>query len=230
MIKKKHFATIIATLGVFILVGCISPTAKPSEIPSEISTGQDMGDTKTEDVTTGSVSESGFSYPTNNNGQTYGTYGNIDAEKALAGEFPDLIAVIADNGEHGYVYRADYEMAWRTNVQYRTEAAAAEYEADYTAELNAFCDYYFRKTGTAADLDMCDSVLRDIDTKPGRSAPWKMLSDQQKAAIRDLFPDGYRSLDVAQEAYEEALRSNDYVVPVFMLDGKTKIGDMTVVW
>ena len=42
-------------------------------------------------------------YPTNKNGQTYGSTGNVMVE-----DYPDLVGVIATNGKEGYVYKEDF--------------------------------------------------------------------------------------------------------------------------
>lgn len=47
----------------------------------------------------------GAEYPTNESGDTYGSYSEqIQTDE----DWPDLIAVVTDEGEEGYVYRSDF--------------------------------------------------------------------------------------------------------------------------
>lgn len=58
------------------------------------------------------------SYPTNQRGQTYGDPGN----EILPDDYPDLLAVVATNGRHGFVERALLDEATGANVSSPEEA------------------------------------------------------------------------------------------------------------
>jgi hypothetical protein len=177
----------------------------------------------------GSSKQAAAYYPVNDNGQTYGTWGNVDEEKELAGGYPDLIAVRADNGNFGYAYRADYEVAFQTDIPIRSAAAEARYEKDTTDAADAICEYYRRVTGVDADQQVVYALFREIEETTNRhGCYWDDLGDQLQNKIAGLFPEGQRSLATAQEAYEHALRSNDFILTVYALDGKTEIGDVYV--
>lgn len=122
---KRYIQTSFIVLTLIFLVflsSCTNLSKENSGVPSDVST--------TEAIST---------YKINENGQTYGSASSEEDE------LPDLIAVIAENGKQGYVYKEDF-----TGEMPKSPDEAAElpkesdnivipvYESDGTTEIGTY--------------------------------------------------------------------------------------------
>jgi len=161
-------------------------------------------------------------YPVNANGQTYGS-----ASQGFYGDHvPDLVAAMATNGKVGYIYATDYYTASRPAAN---PTQAAEFAAqDYEKSVNAFCEFYQNTTGKTIRYESAYSILQDFRSDMYMNKPWRKLNDEQKTAFMNLFPEGYRTLDIAEQAYQVSRDAKGIHVPVYESDGMTVIGEMVI--
>ena len=69
-----------------------------------------------------------------------------------------------------------------------------------------------------------------IEHTTGQNAPWFTLTDSQKAAFSDLFPEAYSSPQIAQGVYMAGINAKVVDTPVYALDGMTQIGVVNFYW
>jgi hypothetical protein len=206
MKKKKYGIAFAAALVAFSLVGVIaystnSVASAGSEAPKD-------------------VGKQESAYPTNENNQTYGTL--VDAESI--GELPDLILADTTDGQTGYIYRTDYIETSRAAEN--PEEAEAIMNGYQQGAVKAFQECVIRNTGEGVDDKEFDALLTKIYTTSGFGRNWDNLTKDQQEAMINLLPEKYRSSELAQQAYGEAIGANDVRVPVYKLDGKTVIGEL----
>jgi hypothetical protein len=77
-------------------------------------------------------------FPTNANGQSFGT----DVEAVTPDDIPDLVLVVATNGEKGYVNKAELQAATGANVSTPQEAVAWQREMDSADWTSKFIPVY----------------------------------------------------------------------------------------
>jgi hypothetical protein len=160
-------------------------------------------------------------YQVNERGQSYG----VLADTAVTGQEPDLIAAVTSDGEEGYIGKDDY-VSITTPVATREEADAvmAKYEQD---AWEAFSASVSRNTGVEVRPEGRE-VLIDVMFRGNIEFPWRLLTDEQRNAIINILPEGYRTAELAEQAWEAGIGANDYCVPVYAEDGETIIGEMWV--
>ena len=162
------------------------------------------------------------SYPTNDKGLTYGTLFDYWA----TGILPDLIEVMASNGQFGYITGVDYVMSLRETSS--PQAAEAQMEAQREGAVQAFCECVQANTGSEVDAVAFRELLDQIYDYGCVESPWVLMSEENIASLVSLLPEGFRTLELAQQAWESANAANDIVIPVYALDGVTYIGDFVV--
>ena len=210
---------VMAILASSLLSGC----TVNEESSLSLSNGSATTALSAENSTHSSTNNSGNAeldslYPVNNRGQTYGSFQDADS----IGVLPELISVTATNGVHGYIYRDDYLV--HDNEYVSKQENQARMDKLREASIKALCDFFFTTTATKAD-DTVVNAAYDIVTKDCMNPNWEQLTDQQKEALVELFPEKYRSQEVAQNALEAAMSVYTGAIPVYDIDGETIIGE-----
>ena len=118
----QAFFVILILVCLLFLSSCSNLTKDTSEVSGDVST-----------------SEAISAYETNENGQTYGSASSEEDE------LPDLIAVIAENGKQGYVYKEGFtgEIPKSPDEAAKTPKESADivipvYESDGTTEIGTY--------------------------------------------------------------------------------------------
>jgi hypothetical protein len=163
-----------------------------------------------------------FVYPTNDSGQTYGTFAEAGG---LNGDLPDLILVVATNGETGYITKESFIITSRAaSNPAEADIIMGEYRQN---SARAFCDYVYQESGIEIDSNELLGLL-EIGVDIGLGNPWTSLAEHQKITVVNLLPEGYQSTDFAQKAWDFAARANSITIPVYANDGITIIGEFIV--
>ena len=164
-----------------------------------------------------------FVFPVNERGQTYGTF--FDAG-GLNGNLPDLIAVVASNGEDGYITRSDFLESSRSP---RNPDEAVSFMEEYRrAAINAFCAVVELETGYPVDRRALNILFDEIEGTSGIHCRWERLPVQQRDALTNILPEGFRTPQLAEDAYHAALIASAVSIPVYAVDGVTIIGEFIV--
>ena len=240
-------ATLVAVLASTALTGCASgqeaegsPDGQPGAIAERAGLAAraayirpwdaqriNLRDLSPEVVGSGIGTDPGFAYPVNDSGQTYGGWGMVDEELLLSGCLPDLIAIMIEDGRLGYVYREDYICYSRKFIPLHSEQAELSMEYDMQTVIDGFCDYYVIATGQEADRKEVTELYRSIQRISGMmvyAVNWNLLNDDLKAMVVDFFPEGYRSMQVAEEAWTAGYNAKAVPIAVYQVDGETQIG------
>lgn len=114
---------IVLTFNSLILLSsCNNLTQETSEVPSEVSAKEDIG-----------------TYKVNENGQSYGSASSEEDD------LPDLIAIIAENGKRGYVYKEDFTRRIPKTIEEAVvpsmesdDIVIPVYESDGTTEIGIY--------------------------------------------------------------------------------------------
>ena len=160
-------------------------------------------------------------YPTNSKGQTYGS----PADANTNDEIPDLMAAQATNGELGYLDYDEYREATRP-ASSREEALEIMSEYEMNAWLS-FKDCVYRNTGSEVEPEGYD-VLVDVMYRGRMMRRWYRLDDDEQLRIIEILPEGYRTSELAEEAWYSALTANSVSIPVYDKDGETIIGEFII--
>jgi len=164
------------------------------------------------------------SFPINEYGQTYGSAANISSRESL----PDLVSAVASNGKEGYILKTDIILIDELSQAKNPEDAVAKMNNYFFMWAEAFTDYTYLKTGATIDLKATEETLRQISLSNGIKCSFEFLNETDKAAVLNLLPKDYRTNELAQEALEAAYKSNEICIPVYLVDGKTIIGEMII--
>ena len=169
------------------------------------------------------------SYPKNADGLSYGSMSDAQSADAV----PDLIAVVATNGQEGYVYKTDYNAAMQVGMARNPDHAVWLMAQRSERIANAFVDSIESQTGPSqstislenerADLG---NVILDLDTQSGDISFEELSTNDQANIISDL-PDGIDQ-SIVDNAWAKANKVDDQVLPVYSLDGKTIIGEFII--
>ena len=113
LIKRKIFKFAVTAAALVLIIGLINIQTVIAFIGERLKPGMIIvaGSEPDEDFTINYNIVYYPPYPTNSNGQTYGS-GAVSTDGLAAGSvfvLPDLIRVIATNGKEGYVYQKDLE-------------------------------------------------------------------------------------------------------------------------
>jgi hypothetical protein len=175
---------------------------------------------------TQSIAATDTGYETNDAGLTYGVAeGGVFADSA-----PDLIGVIATNGEEGYAYRTELLQAIEPDPPSSPEEAVQLMQDRWHNAALAFAVSVEQQTGTVLPLgaDQVANTIASLFETSGGELPFSDLSDTNKAALLNILPNLDASEEVASEALRAAYASNDVSIPVYKSDGQTRIGEFIV--
>jgi len=161
-------------------------------------------------------------FPMNENGQTYG----VSMDMLSIEEYPDLIAAIATNGKEGYILKSDLERYYAAAMPNNPEEAIAMMNGYFKQWAEGLDDYVFGKTGVRIDIEAAKAVFRTINDTSGAKSPYVLLSDMEKKALISLLPKDYQNESFAAEALDAAYKATEISIPVYLLDGKTIVGEL----
>ncbi|MDR2957461.1 MAG: hypothetical protein LBU61_04670 [Coriobacteriales bacterium] len=153
------------------------------------------------------------------------TYGPM-AAAASDEEIPDLIAVVASNGSQGYVYKDEYLFSTRANQNPDDTVINANKQIQIWA--GGFADYVEKRTGVVLDMKEVVSVFMGVVMMSGAECPYDEMDEPSKDVVLNLLPEGYRTESLAIEALEAAYQTNSLVIPVYLSDGKTVVGEFLI--
>jgi len=165
------------------------------------------------------VSLDGF--PVNSNGLSYGSAVDV----RFPSEEPDLILAQATNGQEGYVYKTDRDIAEGLPPESPEAAVALMRER---AENSA--DAFIHSIKEQSKIDLSESRAELIEVflgLQGACAPFDVLPVESQALFLKALPVNI-STDIVAIAWDEARAVNYRIIPVYKVDGKTVIGELII--
>ena len=164
------------------------------------------------------------SFPRNKAGLTYGS--SSDTEY---GDEPDLIAVEATNGKMGYILKVDLQELDRSGVQNLDEAIRSSTSYNEKAS-KAFIETLAQEIGFDVNVISSNQALSAYE-ELCLATPMQMQGGDIAAKIEKDLGLG-RNYNISEDVLlRAALSAQDAVaqtIPVYKMDGKTKIGDFEV--
>ncbi|MDR3037081.1 MAG: hypothetical protein LBU31_01535 [Coriobacteriales bacterium] len=164
-------------------------------------------------------------YETNSEGLTYGNLALAVSEDTS----PDLIAAIATNGEKGYIYRLDSDVAQGPQPSNPEEAVAYMARRHQNAAV-AFKSSIWEQLGyhlQIEDIELAELYQRIFEEHGGERA-FDNLTEKSKENLLALFPEAVNLTEVVSTAWDKANKANDVSIPVYKVDGKTVIGEFVI--
>ena len=156
-------------------------------------------------------------YAVNENGQTYGTTGNAQSYETE----PDLIAALATNGQEGYVYKTDLYAAEGHATSPEHAVELMHYKAGRCADafINTIKDL------TGADLsENRDAIVEYMLYNSGIFGQMNTIPTEHIVDLKQIIPVEVGNQGLAL-AMESARMANVTVIPVYLSDGETIIGE-----
>jgi hypothetical protein len=173
-------------------------------------------------------------YKSNADGQSFGSA--LDAQSLE--KMPDLIAVVATNGEEGYILSTDYAYARDPNPPKNPEEATAMMKARELKAVKAFAKSIYDQTGMEMDLEEVKYMLNNLNNS--MDCDWRSyetINKKQQADMTGIVFGGSaqksdgsdsRTEAVIATALQYAGEANQIVIPVYMEDGRTIIGEFII--
>ena len=170
-------------------------------------------------------------YKVNDDGLTYG----MMLEAPEGHEMPDLVGVIATNGERGYVYWSEMDSA---SYKPATLEDAGKYMEEYNARRSfLFVKFLSEELGIVIDtstanayeaLTSAEVFLFNTNSEPG--AEWTPDDEARSKLIEALgleepgFLEGLELGRVLARVFINIQSADAIEIPVYKEDGKTQIG------
>lgn len=169
-------------------------------------------------------------YETNGMGLTYGTCASAPAYD----DMPDLVLVVATNGQEGYVYREALEEAEGGFVEQPEELLARTQEQDEVF-VEAFTES-LQADGHDVSQEMIEGFVDEARFGAGVDCAATELADKIEANAAATAGDaqtyaasGAEEIDRdIEDALALALQASGTVLPVYDVDGETVIGEFLV--